>query len=295
MCGIAGRFHPNHLSADPLWHERADALLAHRGQDGRGHYLDNNCELVHRRLAIVDVSSAGAQPMINEDGSVYVVFNGEIYNHRELRAELKNQGHRFRSSSDTEVLVHLYEECGAELVNRLRGMFAFVIYDRRRQRLLMARDRFGIKPLYYAIHKGQWVFASEMKAILAVADFIPAIDRQACYDFLGLSYIPEPFTGFANIHVLPKATTLVVDAQGHHLTKYYQLDARPRFGQSLPATVSSVSDSLMQAVRYQSRADVPVAALLSGGIDSSLVVGAYCRATNLSPITFNVRFPDRKF
>jgi len=295
MCGIAGRFHPTHLPDDPLWHERADALLAHRGPDGRGHYLDNHCELVHRRLAIVDVSSAGNQPMPNEDGSVQVVFNGEIYNHHELRADLKNQGHRFRSTSDTEVLAHLYEEYGAEMVNRLRGMFAFVIYDRRRHRLLMARDRFGIKPLFYAIHAGQWVFASEIKAILAVADFSPEIDRQACYDYLGLSYIPEPLTGFANIHALPKGTTLVVEAEGQQLTRFYQLDARPRFGQSLSAAVASVSDSLLQAVRYQSMADVPVAALLSGGIDSSLVVGAYCRATDASPMTFNVRFPDKEY
>src|SRR3989442_6268034 len=295
MCGIAGRFHPNFLPADPLWHERADALLAHRGPDGRGHYLDNNCELVHRRLAIVDVSSAGNQPMPNEDGSVYVVFNGEIYNHRDLRAELKTQGHCFRSTSDTEVLVHLYEEYGAEMVNRLRGMFAFVIYDRRQRRLLMARDRFGIKPLYYAILNQQWVFASEIKAILALTDFTPSIDRQACYDFLGLSYIPEPHTGFANIHALPKATTLVVSAEEHRMTKFHQLQAQPRFRKSLTAAVNSVSDSLIQALKYQRMADVPVAALLSGGIDSSLVVGAYCRAANVSPTAFNVRFPDEEY
>jgi asparagine synthase (glutamine-hydrolysing) len=257
--------------------------------------VDNNCELVHRRLAIVDVSPAGNQPMPNEDGSVYVVFNGEIYNHRDLRAELKNQGHSFRSTSDTEVLVHLYEEHGAEMVNRLRGMFSFVIYDRRQRRLLMARDRFGIKPLYYAIVNNQWVFASEIKAILALTDFTPAIDRQACYDFLGLSYIPEPQTGFANIHALPRGTTLVVSDKGHRLTKFYQLQARPGFKKSLAAAVDSASDSLIHAVNYQRMADVPVAALLSGGIDSSLVVGAYCRAANLAPTTFNVRFPDEEY
>jgi asparagine synthase (glutamine-hydrolysing) len=267
----------------------------HRGPDGQGHYIDDYCELVHRRLAIVDVTSAGNQPMPNEDGSVQVVFNGEIYNHLTLRAEMKSQGHRFRSNSDTEVLVHLYEEYGADLVNRLRGMYAFAIYDRDRRRLLIARDRFGIKPLYYAVVKGQCVFASEIKAILAVADFLPTIDRQACYDYLGLGYIPEPFTGFTSIHMLPKATTMLVSAEGQHQKKFYELHARAKSRQNLSVAVDSVSESLTQAVRSQREADVPVAALLSGGIDSSLVVAAYCRTTNASPITFNVRFPDEEY
>jgi asparagine synthase (glutamine-hydrolysing) len=166
--------------------------LAHRGPDGRGHYLDAQCELVHRRLALLDLSPAGAQPMVSEDGSVQVVFNGEIYNHRELRSELRARGHRFRSTSDTEVLVHLYEEHGERMVSLLQGMFAFALYDRTRSRVLLVRDRFGIKPLYWATHRGQWVFASEIKAILALDGFRPELDRQACYDFLGLSYIPEP-------------------------------------------------------------------------------------------------------
>src|SRR5918911_222967 len=186
MCGIAGRFHPVSLPADPAWAGRADALLAHRGPDGRGHYRDERCELVHRRLALVDLSPTGAQPLANEDGRVQVVCNGEIYNHRSLRAELQRRGHTFRGTSDTEVLVHLYEERGAEMVHALRGMFAFAIYDRTRRRLLLARDRFGIKPLYYARHAGQWVFASELKALLALEDFKPELDRQACYDFFGL-------------------------------------------------------------------------------------------------------------
>ena len=131
MCGIAGRFHPISLSDDAHWAARADALLAHRGPDGHGYFRDQRCELVHRRLAIIDRSSAGAQPMTNEDGSVRVVYNGEIYNHRELRAELEARGHQFRSASDTEVLVHLYEEQGSEMLGRLNGMFAFAIYDER--------------------------------------------------------------------------------------------------------------------------------------------------------------------
>jgi asparagine synthase (glutamine-hydrolysing) len=295
MCGIAGRFDPVALPPNPLWRERADRLLAHRGPDGSGHFVDCHCELVHRRLAIVDLSPAGRQPMANEDGSVLVVFNGEIYNHLELRRDLESRGHPFSSSSDTEVLVHLYEEYAAALVERLRGMFAFAIYDRRRRSLLLARDRFGIKPLYYARHGGSWIFASEMKAILALDAFVPRIDRQACYDYLGLGYVPEPATGFANIHVLPKGTTLTVDAQGARSRVFAELRVRPETGRSLSQVVASAGEALEKAVQAQSAADVPVAALLSGGIDSSLVVAAYCRAGGAAPRTFNVRFPDAAY
>lgn len=297
MCGIAGRFHPVALPADPLWHERADALLAHRGPDGRGHFRDEHCELIHRRLALIDLSPTGAQPLANEDGSVQVVCNGEIYNHHELRAELRQRGHTLRGTSDTEVLVHLYEEHGAELVKALRGMFAFAIYDRKRRKLLLARDRFGIKPLYYARHAGQWVFASEMKAILALAGFQPALDRQACYDFLGLTYIPEPATGFANIFALPKGTTLTVGLNERPPVPvpFQALKAQPRAGRRLPELADAAGAALLAAVRRQAIADVPVAALLSGGLDSALVVAAYKRAVGRGPATFNVRFPDRAY
>jgi asparagine synthase (glutamine-hydrolysing) len=284
------------LPDDAHWHVRADALLAHRGPDGDGHYLDERCELVHRRLALVDLSPAGQQPMSNEDGSVQVVCNGEIYNHRELRARLEQRGHIFRSASDTEVLVHLYEEHGAELVDHLRGMFAFAVYDRRRSKLLLARDRFGIKPLYYARHLGQWVFSSEMKAILALEGFEPRLDRQACYDFLGLTYVPEPATGFANIFALPKGTTMVFDRDGERApAKFYQAKAQPCAERGMEETVERAGAALLEAVRMQAAADVPVAALLSGGIDSSLVVAAYTRATGQRPKTFNVRFPDKDY
>src|SRR5919202_6801428 len=197
MCGIAGRFNATALPPDAAWHRRADSLLALRGPDGRGHFADLRCELVHRRLALIDLSETGAQPIANEDGSVQVVCNGEIYNHRSLRRELKKRGHAFRGTSDTEVIAHLYEDEGPSCVERLRGMFAFAIYDRRRRRLLLARDRFGIKPLYYATHRGQLVFASEIKALVALEGFEPRVDRQACYDFLGLGWDPEPATTYA--------------------------------------------------------------------------------------------------
>ncbi len=293
MCGIAGRFHPVRVPDAAGWHERADALLAHRGPDGSGHYRDARCELVHRRLALLDLSPTGHQPMANEDASVYVVFNGEIYNHPELRAELTGRGHAFRGTSDTEVLVHLYEEVGAALVSRLRGIFAFALYDRQRGRLVLARDRFGVKPLFYAWHDEQLAFASEMKAIVALPGFRATLDRQACYDFLGLGYIPEPATGFANIHALPKGTCLTAGPDGHRLTSFHHVRARPDPQLAFGAAVEGVEAALLAAVQRQSVADVPVAALLSGGIDSSLVVAARQRATGGATTSFNVRFPDR--
>jgi asparagine synthase (glutamine-hydrolysing) len=296
MCGIAGRFNATALAPDAAWHERADALLAHRGPDGRGRFIDENCELVHRRLALIDLSETGAQPIANEDGGVQVVCNGEIYNHRKLRDELKARGHTFRGTSDTEVIAHLYEEHGERAVEYLRGMFAFAVYDRARRRLLLARDRFGIKPLYYATHRGQLVFASEIKAILALEGFEPRIDRQACYDFLGLGYVPEPATAFANIRALPKGSTLVADEGGQRTAQYHKTTARPaRDAQSerdLSVRVEETAAALLAAVERQSVADVPVAALLSGGIDSSLVVAAHARTASQQLATFNVRFPD---
>jgi asparagine synthase (glutamine-hydrolysing) len=293
MCGIAGRFHPVHLSPDPGWAARADQLLAHRGPDGQGHYADERCELVHRRLALIDLSPSGHQPMTNEDGSVLVVFNGEIYNHQQLRAGLAQAGHTFRGTSDTEVLVHLYEECGEAMVRELRGIFAFALYDRWRAQVILARDRFGVKPLYYAPLGEECVFASEMKAITALGRFRPELDRQACYDFLGLGYVPEPATGFANIHALAPGTTLVLNAAGCRVARYHRVAVRPDLSARLPETVASVSSALLEAVSRQAVADVPVAALLSGGIDSSLVVAAHSRATGRPTTTFNVRFPDR--
>ncbi|HXF83158.1 MAG TPA: asparagine synthase (glutamine-hydrolyzing), partial [bacterium] len=293
MCGLAGRFHPVALEPAPGWRERADALLAHRGPDGRGHFADERCELLHRRLALIDLSPGGHQPMPNEDEALYVVFNGEIYNFRELRATLAARGHRFRGASDTEVLVHLYEEEGDRMVERLRGMFAFALYDRRRRRLLLGRDRFGVKPLFVGRHGDEWLFASEMKAILTRPGFEPRLDRQACYDFLGLAYVPEPATGFANVQAVEKGTTLAIDAAGARAREYYRAAANPEPSLGLAEATARVADRLVGALRGQSVADVPVAALLSGGIDSSLVVAAYQRATGGPTTTFNVRFPDR--
>lgn len=291
MCGVAGRFHPVALPEAPGWSARASARLAHRGPDDFGCYRDVRCELVHRRLAIIDLTPTGHQPMANEDGSVWTVFNGEIYNHRALRAHLAERGHVFRGTSDTEVLVHLYEEDGDAMVERLRGIFAFAIYDVRRRRLLLARDRYGVKPLYHARHGEEWLFASEMKAITARAGFRPTLDRQACYDYLGLGYVPEPATGFGNVHALRGGHLLVVSPHGARERAWHRVQAQAAL-RDLGAAVDGAEERLLAAVERQSEADVPVAALLSGGIDSSLVVSAHRRATGRTTTTFNVAFPD---
>jgi asparagine synthase (glutamine-hydrolysing) len=295
MCGIAGRFNPTRLTLDPEWHSRADELLAHRGPDGRGHYLDERCELVHRRLALIDLSVTGHQPMANEDHTVQIIFNGEVYNHAELRKQLTGR-HVFRGTSDTEVLVHLYEEYGADMLPQLRGMFAYAIYDARNRCILLGRDRFGIKPLYYTMIGDELVFASEIKAIVARSGFKPELDRQACYDFLGLSYIAEPATGFRNIRMLPKGHLLSYRGQTQPEPKqYWRAEVAPDSGKKLEDAVASVSDALTQAVKQYIVADVPVAALLSGGIDSSLVVSSYARTVGEPLRTFNVRFPDESY
>ncbi|HEX9579706.1 MAG TPA: asparagine synthase (glutamine-hydrolyzing) [Gemmatimonadales bacterium] len=295
MCGLAGRFHAGSLPNAPGWSARADRLLAHRGPDGAGHFRDAQCELVHRRLALIDLSPTGHQPLSNEDGSVLVVFNGEIYNHAALRADLRKAGHTFRGTSDTEVIVHLYEDLQERLVDRLRGIFAFALYDQRHRTLLLARDRFGVKPLFCAVIDGQWVFASEIKAILALPDFRPTLDRQACYDFLSLGYIPEPATGFTEVFAVSKGTVVSVTPAGHRILMYDRIAPQPAPDTSLATAVDRASELLLTAVGRQAVADVPVAALLSGGIDSALVVAAHRHAVGRPTTTFNVRFPDARY
>ncbi len=295
MCGFAGRFHHLQLPPAPGWAEKAGALLAHRGPNGGGHYVDKHCELAHRRLALIDLSHTGRQPMPNEDESIYVVFNGEIYNYKKLRLDLIRHGHVFRGASDTEVLVHLYERYGPEMALKIRGMFAFAIYDTIRRQIILARDRFGIKPLYYAWLPDQFVFASEIKGILALNDFAPSLNRQACFDFLGLSYVPEPQTGFTEIQALPPGYSLIVNSQGQRLVRHNQVQAIPNTSLPFPEAVESTTQALLDSVKMQAVADVPVAALLSGGIDSSLVVAARCLVSEDIPATFNVGFPDREY
>ncbi len=295
MCGIAGRFQPHGLVENTEWAKNASQVLSHRGPDGEGFFSDPFCQFVHRRLSLIDLTRTGDQPMTNEDGSVWIIFNGEIYGYAALRNELVQKGHIFRGTSDTEVLLHLYEECGTELFSRIKGIFAFAIYDQKENSLLLARDRFGTKPLYYTFQDGQWIFASELKAILAWKGISPAIDRQACYDFLSWGYIPEPATGFQNIFALPRSSYLLIQPERHTTRQYYSVSPKPDFSGSMEQAVDVVSDKLQDAVRYQKVADVPVGSLLSGGIDSGLITAAYSKVSPKNFFTFTVGFPDAEY
>ena len=282
MCGIAGLFHfdPDR-SVDPGVLDRMTDVLAHRGPDGRGTYVDGGLGLGHRRLAIIDLSEDGAQPMSNEDGTVWVVLNGEIYNFAELRRELEGRGHRFRSRTDTEVLVHLYEEEGPGLVQRLRGMFAFALWDGRRRKLLLARDRFGQKPLVYRLDRLGVRFASELKGILADPEVERVPDPIALDQFLTFGYVPAPRTAFEGIRKLPAGHLLEVEADGRAALRcYWRLELSPKRAVASRADEARAAEELLgrldEAVRLRLVADVPLGAFLSGGLDSSAVVASMC-------------------
>lgn len=297
MCGIAGWLGTSPGNEDCA--TRIVEALRHRGPDGEGIKSWPEATLIHTRLSIIDLSPAGAQPMANEDGTVWTIFNGEIYNHRELRRELERRGHVFRGSSDTEVLPHLYEEDGTDFVNRLRGMFALAIYDTKRRVLLLARDRFGIKPLFYAPGKDRIAFASEIRALLKIPGIDKRPDRQAVYDFAALFYIPAPETFYAGIRALEPGE--ILKAEFHDDGVSYTTHSYHNWSISLDAEITlaqaeeRTAGLLMAAVKPQVISDVPLGALLSGGIDSSLVSVAAQAAISDHLRTFNVRFSEPEY
>ncbi len=268
-----------------------NTTLAHRGPDDEGYYVDGPIGLAMRRLSIIDLSG-GHQPIANEDDSVRIVFNGEIYNFPEIREELVSAGHRFSTGSDTEVILHLYEEMGEACVTRLNGMFAFAVWDFPRRRLFLARDRLGIKPLFYSWEPGKHLFfGSEIKAILAAGvDRKP--DYQALYDYLSLMYVPTPATAFASIRKLPPGCTLTCSPTGMDIRRYWDIPL-PRNGEEGPASADYEEEvlSLVEtAIRRQMIADVPIAALLSGGLDSTTVAAVMARKLRVPFRTFTAGF-----
>jgi asparagine synthase (glutamine-hydrolysing) len=296
MCGIAGWL------GSPVPDERCASrvvqALRHRGPDADGIESWSEATLIHTRLSIIDLSPAGQQPIANENGTVWTVFNGEIYNHRELRRDLENRGHVFRGHSDTEVLPHLYEEYGVEFAPRLRGMFALAIYDTRARRLLLMRDRFGIKPLFYAPGKGRLAFASEIRALSKIPDIDMRLDRQAVYDFAALFYIPAPETIYKGIRAIQPGETLECHFDGnevsYRLHKYHKWSVACDSGISFSHAVDRADELLKVAVQRQLESEVPLGSLLSGGIDSSLVsVAAQAAVGQLS--TFNVGFSEKEY
>lgn len=300
MCGIAGILRLDGRSADGGRVERLCDRIAHRGPDGHGVHVDGPAALGQRRLSIIDLEG-GRQPMSNEDGSIWLTFNGEIYNFRELRAELERRGHRFASSSDTEVIIHAYEEYGEDCLDRLRGMFAFALWDARRRRLFIARDRVGKKPLFHAEAGGSFVFASELQALLTHPGVPREADPDALDEYLTYGYVPAPRTAFRGVFKLPPAHSLMVELDGNGglksrtLRRYWSLDYGTKLNLGEEEAGERLLDVLIEAVRLRMVADVPLGALLSGGVDSSLVVALMSRLSDRPVKTFSIGFDDKAF
>jgi len=298
MCGIAGivTWAEGRRVTSPLIHQMCETIV-HRGPDDEGIYTEGGVGLGMRRLSIIDVAG-GHQPVHNEDRTVWIVFNGEIYNFPDLRRELESRGHRFYTNTDTETIVHLYEEFGSECVQKLRGMFAFAIYDERRRSVLLARDRLGIKPLHYAWHHGDLLFGSEIKAVLAAAPELKEIDRSALREYFYFGYIPDPSTAFTEIRKLPPGHLIEFSA-AHPEPRVHQYWDVPSFGTHVPSSeeecLQEMEERLAEAVRIRLIADVPLGALLSGGTDSSIVVALMARASPKPVKTFAIGFKDSAF
>ncbi len=296
MCGIAGFLarDPNDLGERHLDAVRAMNLaLAHRGPDADGARAWGPCALGHRRLSIIDLSPEGSQPIVNEDGTVAAVVNGEIYNFESLRDELVAKGHTFRSRSDSEVVVHLYEELGEECIARLDGMFALAVWDARRRRLLLARDRTGKKPLTYRVTREGLAFASELHALVtAFPRERPAVDRDAIDAYLTLGYIPAPTSAWEGVRKLPAGHLAVVEPGGDVTPRpYWKLTRAPLRTEGPADLAAELRELLREAVRRRMVADVPLGAFLSGGVDSSSVVALMASLSPRPVKTFSIGFP----
>jgi len=296
MCGIAGIVSQ---SSDLELIGSMTEAMSHRGPDGSGTWSDGLCCLGHRRLAIIDLSVKGRQPLCNENETVWIVFNGEIYNFQELRAELEHLCHKFNSHTDTEVIVHAYEQWGTDCVKRLRGMFAFAIWDRQKRRLFLARDRVGKKPLYYANTGRCFVFASELQALLQNPEVQREADWEGVDAYLSWGYVPAPLTGFKNVLKLPPAHFLVLDVGPDNIKTqvedYWDLQYSPKFRMTEAEAGEQLREKLTEAVRYRLISDVPLGAFLSGGIDSSIVVGLMAEIAGTRVKTFSIGFDDNDY
>lgn len=294
MCGIAGVAHADGRPVSLAGLEDMAAAIEHRGPDEGGRHVSGSTGLAIRRLRIIDLVTGG-QPISNEDGTVWVVFNGEIYGYRSLRDELLARGHTFRTQTDTECVVHAYEEYGDDCVTKLRGMFAFALWDERRQRLLLARDRLGKKPLVYAEISGSLYFASEIQALLRVPELPRDLDLGALGDYLAYGYVPAPATIFSAIRKLPPAHTLVWEGGRSSRRRYWRLRYAPKLHVDENEALEELERRLTEAVRLRLIADVPLGVLLSGGVDSSLVTALMATQSSTRVRTFSVGFEDTSY
>jgi len=296
MCGIIGYFSKSERTPARAALERAMDAMTHRGPDGRGIWTEGRAGLGFRRLSVIDLKT-GDQPMTNEDGTLYLVFNGEIYNFRELRESLEKRGHRFKTKSDTETILHLYEEEGEQCVERLRGMFAFAIHDRNKNTFFLARDRFGKKPLVYSETSSGFYFASEIGALLQLADCSRTVDFAAVDAYLSLNYVPGAHTAWRDITRLPAASTLWVrNGIANKSQRYWQLDWKQSSVTHLSEDegLDGFRERFEESVKLRMIADVPLGAFLSGGVDSSVTTAAMTRLGGKVK-TFCIGFEDPRF
>lgn len=297
MCGISGIYARDNTRISENELGAMHNALVHRGPDAEGFYFnrDFSVGLAHRRLSIIDLSSSGRQPMCNEDERIWIVFNGEIYNYDELKKILDKRGHRFKSGSDTEVILHLYEDYGRRSLDFLRGMFALAIWDEREQTLFLARDRIGKKPLYYMELCGKLYFASEINALYTVPGLKKEIDPIAVDHFLTLSYIPSPLSIFKSIRKLPPAHFLIVKRNNLAVERYWRLDFSPKLRLSYEDAKRVLLTRMADAVKIRLHSDVPLGCFLSGGVDSSTITALMSRLVH-SPIkTFSIGFSDGSY
>jgi len=295
MCGVCGLVDFSGL--DPAAARALPDMVAtlhHRGPDQSGTWSDSCAALGHARLSIIDLTD-GRQPLSNEDGTVWVSYNGEVYNFRELREDLLRRGHRFRTNTDTEVIVHLYEDEGIEAVQRFRGMFAFALWDARKECLYLVRDRLGIKPLFYTLRGECLVFGSEIKAILACPGIPRRLRPEALSDYLTFQYVPSPKTMFADVFKLPAGHWLRFDRQGIAQQEYWDLEPQPPFAANRRQLEEQLIELLHEAVRLRLVSDVPLGAFLSGGVDSSGVVAMMARAGQDPLVTVSIGFDESDY
>jgi len=295
MCGISGifEFDQARVMARETVH-RMNESLRHRGPDDEGIFVGSGIGLGHRRLSIIDVAG-GHQPISNEDGTIWVMFNGEIYNYADLRKELLSRGHKFTTRSDTEAIVHLYEDYGEECFARLRGMFAIVIWDSNQRRLLLARDRVGKKPLYYYADRNRIIFGSELKAILAADDVPRPIDPLAVSDYFSLSYIPAPRTIYKSVRKLQPAHYLVASAAGLREAPYWRLSFSNVQNHTEAEWCELIREQLCEATRVRLMSEVPLGAFLSGGVDSSSIVAMMSQLMDRPVTTCSIGFSAQEF
>jgi asparagine synthase (glutamine-hydrolysing) len=295
MCGICGELRLDGTAPQKDLLLQMCATMRHRGPDDEGIYIGKNIGLGHRRLSIIDLST-GHQPLSNEDGSIWIVFNGEIYNFLELRPNLERKGHRFKTKTDTETIIHLYEEYGIDCVQHLRGMFAFCLWDEKKRRLFLARDRIGKKPLYYTFSKNSFLFASELKAILEDAEIDRLINQEAIHHYLTYQYVPSPITIFTQIKKLQPAHIMVVeDGKIKMFERYWKPEYTSKTNLSEPEIIESILEILREATRIRLISDVPLGAFLSGGIDSSAIVAMMSQLMDKPVKTFSIGFPEASF